>query len=136
MKRQTSFLDVVKYFYVYFFSAVGTIMIIIGVYQFGEYIFNSSIAPEYRLESYREEQCDYLDNSLSGRPYAVPLEEPAKQDDISDEELAQRKQTCLENLAEERLYQQKADLFNASMLTGLGLAVFGIHFGWMRKKFP
>jgi hypothetical protein len=138
MKKRPSFLEVVKYIYVYFFSAIGTIMIIVGIYQFGEYVFKSSFGPDYRLEPYQETQCDYIDGMMSSAPqYPVPMEpvmikEPPQ---VGEEDIAEKKQKCLENLARERLYQEKRDLFNASMLAGLGLLVFVIHFGWMREKF-
>jgi len=137
MKKKTSLLDVVKYFYVYFFSAVGTIMILMGVYQYGEYLFNSYVGPEYRLDTYKEEQCDYLSGTNPRGGYPTP--ESVPETDAKDESTVAEKQaqyeTCLDNLSEERAYQQKRDLFNASMLSGLGLIVFAIHFGWMRNKF-
>ena len=141
MKHKTSFLDVVKYIYVYFFSAVGTVMIIIGVNQFGEYIFKSYVASEYRLDFYLEEQCDYVaDEPIPyGAPFpAIPVPihtEPQTLSDDSADEKSDRVARCRENLARERAYQQKKDLFDATMLVGLGLIVFGVHFGWMRRTF-
>lgn len=127
MAKKTSFLDVVKYVYVYFFAAVGTIMILVGVYQFSSYIFNSYVSDEYRLQSYREERCDYL--SPRTAPVAENLEE------LTEEEQKTQKQECLKSLESERAYQQKRDLFDSVMLTGLGIVVFAIHFGWMRNRF-
>lgn len=130
MKKPT-FLEIVKYIYVYFFSAVGTIMILVGIYQFGEYIFNSKIAPEYRLEQYREDQCNYIDQGVMTVPVDAQSKTPVK----TKEELAEDKKTCLKSLEKERAYQKKRDVFDASMLTSLGLIVFVIHFVWMRSKF-
>jgi hypothetical protein len=132
MKKKTSLMDVVKYIYVYFFSAVGTIMILVGIYQFAEYIFNSTVAPEYRLEQYREDQCNYIDQSAMT---AYPVDAQPKVAEKTKEERAEDKKICLENLEKERAYQQKRDIFDATMLTTLGLLVFGIHFVWMRSKF-
>lgn len=127
--KKSSFLEVVKYIYVYFFSAVGTIMIIVGVYRFGEYAFKAFVLPEYRLEQYREAECDYI-GSTAG-PYGAPIDSQNRiQDDSS-----KQKQACKENLEEERVYQEKRDLFDSVMITFLGLIVFGIHFVWMRTKF-
>lgn len=131
MKKKTSLMDVVKYIYVYFFSAVGTIMILVGIYQFAEYIFNSTIAPEYRLEQYREDQCNYIDQTVP----AYPVDSQPKVAEKTQEELAEDKKTCLKNLEKERAYQKKRDIFDATMLTSLGLIVFGIHFVWMRNRF-
>lgn len=133
--KKSSFLEIIKYIYVYFFSAVGTVMIIMGIYKYGEFVFSSSFGTEYKLDAYREEQCDLIGTQGYGGPYTSPVEPPAKEAGMTKAQIKEQKKLCEKNLAKARAYQKRRDFFDASMLTGLGLLVFALHFGWMRKKF-
>lgn len=123
MKEKKDFGKFLKTLYFYFFSAVGLILVIIGIFQLSDFAVRRYLLPKYNL-GYEENRCDYLT-----QPISVTKEESAP----TDSDLKEQAKKCEEKLEEYRKYKEVTDFARAVSFIVVGGVVFAFHFKQTRK---
>lgn len=123
MKEKKDFGKFLKTLYFYFFSAVGLILVIIGIFQLSDFAVRRYLLPKYNL-GYEENRCDYL-----AQPVALTKEESAPTENDSKEQAKK----CEEKLEEYRKYKEVTDFARAISFVVVGGVVFSFHFKQTRK---
>lgn len=108
--------------YFYLLSAIGMVLLIIGLFNSVHYVAGITSYDKYPLRFGAESRCEYL-------PKAVPVENA--KDTQSD---VNAKEYCLKSLEKERQTTKADDLEKSVSFTAIGLLVFGIHFYFARKQ--
>lgn len=123
MKEKKDFGKFLKTLYFYFFSAVGLILVIIGVFQLSDFAVRRYLLPKYNL-GYEENRCDYLT-----QPIPATKEESA----LTESDLKEQSKKCEEKLEEYRKYKEVTDFARAVSFIVVGGVVFAFHFKQTRK---
>lgn len=116
--QKRSFGDLIKSIYLYLFTAVGLILIIVGIFQLSNYVINITVFEKYQL-GYEENRCDYL-----VQPVAVEAGKTAAVDPKLQKE---QREKCLTTLEEFRRYKKITDGARAITFLVVGGAVFAFH---------
>lgn len=106
--------NLIRSIYFYFFSAVGLILLIVGIFQLSQWGVKSFLLPNYNL-NYEETRCDYLPTKPESEPSSISA-------------TTQSKQECLTSLEEQRKIRQVTDLAQALTFIVVGGVVFVFHF--------
>lgn len=121
--QKRSFAELIKTIYFYLFSAIGLILVIVGIFQTSEYVVKKFFLPKYDL-GYGE-SCDYFGKiipaPIDGRQVATTSAEEQKM-------LDQQKKDCLTRIEEQRAVRQVTDLARAITFIIVGSVVFIFHF--------
>jgi len=123
MKEKKDFGKFLKTLYFYFFSAVGLILVIVGVFQLSDFAVRRYLLPKYNL-GYEENRCDYLT-----QPISATKEESAP----TESDLKEQAKKCEEKLEEYRKYKEVTDFARAVSFVVVGGVVFLFHFKQTRK---
>lgn len=107
--------------YFYLLSAIGMVLLIIGLFNSVHYITGITSYDKYPLRFGAEARCDYM-------PKAIPAESSI------DTKPDTTKEDCLVSLEKERMTTKADDLEKSISFTVIGLLVFGIHFYFARKQ--
>lgn len=108
--------------YFYLLSAIGMVLLIIGLFNSVHFITGITAYDKYPLGSGTEARCDFL-------PQPVSVEGAKNiQADVN------AKNDCLKNLEKERLTKKADDLEKSISFTVIGLLVFLTHFYFARKQ--
>lgn len=110
-----SFADLIKSIYLYLFTAIGLILVIIGIFQLSNYVIKIAVFDKYQLE-YEETRCDYL-----------PVETLPGGEKKSSEAAQMEKEKCEKGLEELRAYKKVTDGARAITFLVVGGAVFAFH---------
>ncbi|MEX2007501.1 MAG: hypothetical protein WD992_01895 [Candidatus Levyibacteriota bacterium] len=111
--------------YFYLLSAVGIVLLIIGIFNSFHYVAGITAYDKYPLKYGNESRCQYL---------ATPVKVDNTQA-VSDSEAQERaKAECLESLEIERKNTKIDDFEKAIAFTVVGLVVFAVHFYFARKR--
>lgn len=108
--------------YFYLLSAIGMVLLIIGLFSSVHFITGIISYDKYPLRYGAESRCEYM-------PKAIPVE--GRKDIQSD---ADTKLDCLKSLEKERATTKAGDLEKSISFTSIGLLVFAIHFYFARKQ--
>ena len=108
--------------YFYLLSAIGMVLLIIGLFNSVHYITGITAYDKYPLRNGAESRCDYMPT------VPVPVE---GQKSIS---VDNAKPDCLKSLEKERATTKADDLEKSISFTTIGLLIFGIHFYFARKQ--
>ena len=111
--------------YFYLLSAVGMILIIIGLFNSFKYAVNTIAYDKYPLQYGSEMRCTTM-----YPPFSSAETVPQKEKALPNEKI---KEDCLKGLEEERQIQKVNDLQNSIAYTVIGSLVFGIHFYFARS---
>lgn len=103
--------------YYYLLSAVGMVLIIIGLFNTFNYVTGVTIYEKYPLNYGNETRCDYMPSVIKEENISQPTRED-----------------CLQGLEAERKKTQADDLKNAIAFTSIGILVFSLHFYFARKS--
>jgi len=107
--------------YFYLLSAIGMVLLIIGLFNTAHFIAGITVYDKYPLRYGNETRCEYM-----------PMEpQPAKGESVPPQ---QTKKECLDSLDKERLTTKADDLEKSISFTAIGLFVFLIHFYFARRK--
>lgn len=106
--------------YFYLLSAIGMVLLIIGLFNSVHFITGIAAYDKYPLRNGTEARCDYL-------PQPIPL-------DGQKIAPSNTKEDCLKSLEKERVATKADDLEKSISFTAIGLLVFGIHFYYARKQ--
>lgn len=106
--------------YFYLLSAIGMVLLIIGLFNTTHFITGVVAYDKYPLRNGSEARCDYL-------PQPVPL-------DGQKMAPSNTKEDCLKSLEKERATTKADDLEKSISFTAIGLLVFGIHFYFARRR--
>jgi len=108
----------IKTAYFYVFSAVGVILMIVGVFKLSDFAVRSFLLDNYYLD-YETGRCSYLEPvKVEGQPAvdnAVALE------------------SCKKDLERERQVKKVTDMASAITFTVVGAALFVFHYRRARK---
>lgn len=107
--------------YFYLLSAIGMVLLIIGLFNSTHYITGITSYDKYPLRFGAETRCDYM-------PKAIPVEGSKAQLNTNT------KEDCLKSLEKERQTTKADDLEKSVSFTAIGLLVFAIHFYFARKQ--
>ena len=124
MKEKKDFGKFLKTLYFYFFSAVGLILVIIGVFQLSDFAVRSYLLPKYNL-GYEENRCDYLTQPM---PATKEVAAPTAED------MEKQAEICEKKLEEYRKYKEVTDFARAISFIVVGGVVFSFHFRQTRKQ--
>lgn len=113
-----------KTLYFYFFSAIGLILIIIGIFQLSDFAVRKYFLPKYNL-GYEENRCDY-----AAQPVSVAKEPGVP----TSEDLTKQAEKCQKSLEEYRKYKEVTDFARAISFVVVGGAVFAFHFKQTKKQ--
>jgi hypothetical protein len=112
--------------YFYLLSAVGMILIIIGLFNSVHYIVGITAYDKYPLGYEGGSRCEY-------GPKPVVLE--GNTEGVSDVEAEKKaKEECLKSIETERQNKKVDDLEKSITFTIIGLLVFGGHFYFARRQ--
>ncbi len=111
--------------YFYLLSAVGIVLLIIGVFNSFHYVVGITAYDKYPLKYGNESRCQYMPIPAK----EISAETPA---DTVDQEKA--KKECLDSLEVERKNTKVDDLEKSIAFTVIGLLVFASHFYFARKR--
>lgn len=129
--KNRNFSTIIKTIYFYIFSAVGLILIIIGLFNSAHYLVKKTLLPKYDLGQ-EEQRCDFV-----GRVAPVPLE-PTKTGSATSEsylkELEAQKKDCQVSLEEQRKVREVTDLSSALSFLVIGAGIFIFHYRVIKKK--
>src|SRR5437762_3579335 len=101
--------DLIRSIYVYFFTAVGLIMFLIGAFQLVQFGVKKLILPKYYLQEYQESRCDQY-----AYPQPMPMDGQTKPAVVPDTvSIDEQKNHCKAQLEEQRQIQQVLDLSSA-----------------------
>lgn len=117
MSKVESAQKLIPVIYYYLLSAVGMVLIIIGLFNTFNYVTGITIYEKYPLPYGNETRCDYMPTSVKEEGITTPT-----------------RMECLEGLEAERKKAQADDLKNAIAFTTIGILVFGLHFFFARKS--
>ena len=112
--------------YFYLLSAVGMVLIIIGLFNSTHYIVGVTAYDKYPLGYSPESRCEFT-------PKPVLLEGQIEVES-SPEDLQKSKDECLKSVEEERRNKKVDDLEKSITFTAIGLLVFGAHFYFARRR--
>lgn len=113
--------------YFYLLSAIGMVLIIIGLFNAAHYIVGVTAYDKYPLGYGPESRCEYMPKPA--------LLEGQTQPTQSDKETEQKaKEDCLKTVETERQNKKVDDLEKSITFTSIGLLVFGAHFYFARKQ--
>lgn len=115
MDHKRSFSDLIKSIYLYLFTAVGLVLIIVGVFQLSNYIIKITVFEKYNL-GYEETRCDYLPQSVA------PGEDKTATGTAKTE-----KEKCEKTTEELRKFKKVTDGARAVTFLLVGGAVFAFH---------
>lgn len=108
--------------YFYLLSAIGMVLLIIGLFNSVHFITGVTAYDKYPLGYAPESRCEYM-------PIPVSNGE-TKATKGTDE----TKENCLKNVEVERQHKKADDLEKSISFTVIGLLVFGIHFYLARRQ--
>lgn len=108
--------------YFYLLSAIGMVLLIIGLFNSVHFITGISSYDKYPLRFGAETRCKYM-------PKAAVVEGSTNVQ--SD---ANMKEDCLKSLEKERVTTKADDLEKSISFTAIGLLVFLTHFYFARKQ--
>src|SRR3989442_9335845 len=99
--QKRSFADLIKTIYFYLFSAIGLILIIVGIFQLSEFAVKKFFLPKYHL-GYEENQCDYIRPKI-----APPVDMPVTASPSAQEEkqLIEQEKECKAHIEETRQFK-------------------------------
>lgn len=106
--------------YFYLLSAIGMVLLIIGLFNSVHFITGITSYDKYPLRQGAESRCDYM-------PKTIPIEGSKAQLDTNT------KEDCLKSLEKERQTTKADDLEKSISFTTIGLLVFAIHFYYARR---
>lgn len=116
-EQKRSFAELIKSIYLYLFTAIGLILIIVGIFQLSNYVINIAVFEKYQL-GYEENRCDYMTQPVAVEAgKAAP--DPALQQKQKDE--------CIKTLEEFRRYKKITDGARAITFLIVGGGVFAFH---------
>ncbi len=110
--------------YFYLLSAIGMVLLIIGLFNSVHFITGITAYDKYPLRFGAESRCEYI-----AKP--VPVEETPLR---SSSSAGQAKEDCLKSLEKERATTKADDLEKSISFTTIGLLVFSIHFYFARQQ--
>lgn len=113
-----TFADLIKSIYLYLFTGIGLILLIVGIFQLSGYAVNKIAFDKYQL-GYEENRCDF-----------GMMPEPVKTEGAREEtpgERNERQQKCEQQLEEFRRFREVTDLSRAITFIIVGSAVFAFH---------
>lgn len=113
--------DLIKAIYLYFFSGLGLVLLIIGIYTGVQYSVKKIFLPEYYLE-FESGRC----------AYPAPVREESVEAD--SEQQAKQQTQCEEQLKIDRKVREVTDVARAITFTVLGTGIFAFHFRLTRKS--
>lgn len=113
---------IIPIIYFYLLSAVGMVLIIMGLFNTIHYIVGITAYEKYPLRYGEQFRCEYI-----GKP--MPIE--GQKDSRSEKEI---KEDCLKNLEAQRINTKIDDLEKSVAFTIVGLLVFGSHFYFARRR--
>ncbi len=108
--------------YFYLLSAIGMVLLIIGLFNSVHFITGITAYDKYPLRNGSESRCDYMPTV----PAPVEGQKPIVVDNAKGD--------CLKSLEKERQTTKADDLEKSISFTAIGLLVFGIHFYFARKQ--
>ncbi len=111
--------------YFYLLSAVGIVLLIIGVFNAFHYVVGLTAYEKYPLKYGNESRCQYM---------SVPAKEIGVETSGDSVEQEQAKKDCLNSLEAERKNTKIDDFEKAIAFTVVGLVVFTVHFYFARKR--
>ncbi len=114
-QEKRPFVELIRSIYLYLFTAVGLILIIVGIFQISNYIIKITAFDKYQL-GYEESKCDYITE-----PVALD------QKSVSTEEAKLKNDKCLQGLEELRRYKKITDGARAITFLLVGGGVFWFH---------
>lgn len=106
--------------YFYLLSAIGIVLLIIGIFNSFHYIVGITAYDKYPL-GYNETRCDYITPALDSDGAMKPLNEQSKSD-------------CVKSLETERKNKKIDDLEKSISFSVIGLLVFSSHFYFARRR--
>ena len=106
--------------YFYLLSAIGMVLLIIGLFNITHYITGIASYDKYPLRYGAESRCEYM-------PQPVPAEDMKAVP-------SNTKEDCLKSLEKERATTKADDLEKSISFTVIGLLIFAIHFYFARKQ--
>ena len=108
--------------YFYLLSAIGMMLLIMGLFNSVHYIVGITAYDKYPLRYGAESRCEFI-------PKMVP---DINQQSVQSEK--EQKDECLKNLEKERINTKIDDLEKSIAFTIIGILIFGIHFYFARKE--
>src|SRR3989344_6238552 len=117
-QEKRSFAELIKSIYLYLFTAIGLILIIVGIFQSSNYVINLLAFDKYQL-GYEENRCDYT--------AMKPVIEGDKQSSEEARLEREQKEKCLGTLEEFRRYKKITDGARAITFLVVGGGVFAFH---------
>lgn len=113
--------------YFYLLSAIGMVLLIMGLFNTVHYITGITSYDKYPLRFGAESRCDYMPVPASmGETKAIS----------SDTSNVNTKEDCLKSLEKERATTKADDLEKSISFTTIGFLVFLTHFYFARKQKP
>ena len=111
--------------YFYLLSAIGMVLLIIGLFNSVHFITGISSYDKYPLRQGAESRCDYM---------PVPVSIDGTKEKVATKEKDETKENCLKSLEKERANTKADDLEKSISFTAIGLLVFLTHFHFARKQ--
>lgn len=108
--------------YFYLLSAIGMVLLIIGLFNTVHYITGITSYDKYPLRFGAETRCDYM---------PVPASVDGTKETKGTDET---KENCLNSLEKERATTKADDLEKSISFTSIGLLVFLTHFYFARRR--
>ena len=118
IQEKRSFAELIKSIYLYLFTAIGLILIIVGIFQTSNYVINLIAFDNYQL-GYEENRCDYVTQPIAVEAGKTPVQDPTLQKEQKDK--------CLKTLEEFRRYKKITDGARAITFLIVGGGVFAFH---------
>ena len=106
--------------YFYLLSAVGMVLLIIGLFKTTHFLSGVMFFDKYPLQSYSETRCENMPQPVTENGKTLPLQKETMD-------------LCLKSLEKERLATKQNDLEQSISFTIIGLLVFSTHFYFARK---
>ncbi len=108
--------------YFYLLSAIGMVLLIIGLFNATHFITGITSYDKYPLRQGAESRCDYMPQPvLSGETKAT-------------KGIDETKENCLKSLEKERATTKADDLEKSISFTAIGFLVFLTHFYFARQQ--
>lgn len=115
----------IKTAYFYVFSAIGIILLIVGVFKLSEFTVKKIFLDDYYLP-YESGRCAYLEATK-------PIEGNVSPDSSTNQILIDQKVQCEADLAKERKVKEITDISSSITFIIVGLVLFVFHYRRARK---
>lgn len=120
----------IKTAYFYVFSAIGIILLVVGIFKLSEFTVKEVFLDDYYLP-YESGRCAYLEPTKAIDTNMSP--EAVADQEYQNQIQMEQKVQCEEDLAKERKVKEVTDISSSITFIAVGLVLFIFHYRRARK---